>query len=414
MKTNKRLVLLFAILMISIGQSIDVYLPSMPAMTIAFNTNPAMIKLTITIAMISYGAVALIYGPLSDYFGRRPIALVGLGIFIGGSILCLLAANVYVLLFGRALQGLGFASACGVSAPTINDVYTGDSLIKAYSYIGMAMAIAPVIAPLLGGYLEHYFNWHAPFAFLLAYSVLIFILFFYFYPETNKSVRKGTFQPLQMVKSYPSMLMNLKYIGFILCLVFILTGEISYVITAPFLLQTQLSVTPIQNGWLILITVGGLLIGSFGSSKLCKRYSVIQLLFLGCVLAMIGALSMLVFAALGKMTVLKIVIPMMLFMIGAGFVYPNAIGGCMSCFPEKSGAATSLAAMFQMGATGLIATLATYLHSTDQLPLACLLFVLSTLSVASLFLATTTTAIVTLINSSMLWIKSKRRRKNKE
>ena len=119
----------------------------------------------------------MIFGPLSDYFGRRIIALVGLGIFIAGSVFCVTAASIYWLLFGRVLQGFGFASATGFSAPSISDTFAGEELIKTYAYTGMTMAITPIIAPVLGGYLQHYFGWHAAFLFLLLYS-LLFLSFF--------------------------------------------------------------------------------------------------------------------------------------------------------------------------------------------------------------------------------------------
>ena len=163
MNFNKKLILLFAILMITTWQCIDIYVPSMPSMVIALHTSTTMIQLSITIALIAYGSVALIYGPLSDYFGRRIVALVGMGIFVAGSALCMFAPNIYVLLIGRVLQGIGFASASAVAAPTLSDIYSGDELVKAYSYVGMSMAVAPIIAPVFGGYLQQYFNWHAPF-----------------------------------------------------------------------------------------------------------------------------------------------------------------------------------------------------------------------------------------------------------
>ena len=383
---NKNIVLLFSILIITTWQCIDIYLPSMPSMTVALSTTPTMIQLTITIAMIAYGSVALLYGPLSDYYGRRIIALVGLGIFVTGSILCLFAFNIYVLLVGRMLQGFGFASACGVAAPAISDVFAGEELVKACSYVGMAMAVTPIFAPVLGGYLHDYFNWHAPFVFLLLYSTIIFFLFFRFFPETKKSLKQGSLHPLQIIRGYFSILQNPKYIGLVLCLVLVFTGEISYIITAPFLFQTKLGFTPVQNGWLIIITVGGLLAGSFTSSKACKKFNIEQLLKFGCVITILGAATMFIFALLGKTNIATIILPMMLYMYGAGIIYPNAVGGCMSCFPEKTGAVCSLAAMFQTGTTGLIATVGTHLFNIGHLPLASTLLILAILTIPALCL----------------------------
>jgi Bcr/CflA subfamily drug resistance transporter len=385
MNIKNEIVLLFVILLISIGQSVDVYLPSMPAMISALHTSATLIQLSITIGLIGYGLTALIYGPLADYFGRRIIALVGLAIFTFGSIFCLFAANIYLLLLGRLLQGMGFASACGVAAPATNDVYAGDELVKAYSYIGMAIAITPVVAPVLGGYLQHYINWHAPFAFLFLYGLVIFLLFWNFFPETKKVLYQGSIHPVQIAKSYLNIMTSRRYFGFILCLIFIFAGEISYVITAPFLLQTKLGVTPIANGWLILATVGGYLIGAFSSSRLCKIWSTQTLLLIGSLFAIFGAILMFALSIITTMSIVSIIAPMVLYMLGAGLIYPSAIGGCMSIFPESTGSVSALAAMFQQLCGGLIATMTTHLHLTTQLPLAGMLMTMATLTLASLY-----------------------------
>lgn len=387
MNFNKKLILLFAILMITTWQCIDIYVPSMPSMVIALHTSAAMIQLSITIALIAYGSVALIYGPLSDYFGRRIIALVGMGIFVAGSALCMFAPNIYVLLIGRVLQGIGFASAGAVAAPALSDIYSGDELVKAYSYVGMSMAVAPVVAPVIGGYLQQYFNWHAPFIFLFLYIATIWVLFYRYFPETKKTLRQGSIHPLEITKNYLSILKNAKYVGYVLCMIFVLTGEIFYVVNAPFLLQNKLGLSPVQNGWAIIVTVGGMLIGSFASNKLCKKFSINQLLFIGGVTSIIGAGAMLLFALFSTLTVTSIVVPMMFYMLGAGMIYPNAIGGCMACFPEKTGAAASLSGMLELLVTGLIATAGVYLQSIDQLALAIILVFTSILATATLKLA---------------------------
>jgi Bcr/CflA subfamily drug resistance transporter len=382
---NRNLILVFATLGVTIGQCVDIYLPSMPTMVNVFHATPAMIQLTITIAFIAFGSVAMLFGPLSDYFGRRIIALVGLGIFIAGSAFCVTSANIYWLLFGRVLQGFGFASATGFSAPSISDTFAGEELIKAYSYTGMAMAITPIIAPVLGGYLQHYFNWRAPFAFLFLYSLVLFILFYKYFPETNKQLKTASIHPLAIIKSYLGILTSSKYFRFILCVILIFSGEILYVITAPFLLQTKLGVTPIQNGWLILITVGGFIIGTFSSSRICKIFSRTKLLFIGCSFCVVAAIAMFFLSFAMEMSVPTIVVPMMFYMIGTGIVYPSGYSGCMTCFPEKSGFSSSLTFTLQQGAAGVIATIASRFHINSQLSLSSFLLTLSLLGLLTVY-----------------------------
>jgi DHA1 family 2-module integral membrane pump EmrD-like MFS transporter len=191
--------------------------------------------------------------------------------------------------------------------------------------------------------------------------------------------------PRAIIKSYFEILTSSKYFSFILCVILIFSGEMLYIITAPFLLQTKLGVTPIQNGWLILITVGGFVIGTFLSSKICKIFSRTKLLFIGCGLCIVAAIAMLFLALVTAMSVLTIIVPVMFYMIGAGIVYPSGYSGCMTCFPEKSGASSSLTFTLQQGAAGIIATIAARFHINGQLPLSFLLLTLSLLGLVTVF-----------------------------
>lgn len=386
MYLKNHFIVFFAILIITIGQSIDIYLPSMPTMVDALHTSPILIQLSITIGLIGYGSVALIYGPMSDHFGRRIIALIGLGIFVIGSALCVVASNIYLLLVGRALQGAGYASASGVAAPAVCDVYSGQDLVKAFSYVGMAMALMPIVAPLLGGYLQHYFNWHAPFIFLFIYGLGLFIFFYKWFPETNKLIKQSSIHPLEIIKNYVAIIKYPRYLGFIFCSVFIFCGEISYVITAPFLFQTKLGLSAVQNGWLIIVTVAGFCCGSFSSKLLCKKLNVATLSLFGCFAAISGALIMLLLALFFPMSVITIISPMTFFMYGVGLVYPNAGAGCMECFPQKTGSVASLGGMLSLGIGGIITSIIASLHINSQLSLAGVLLILALLSLLMLAL----------------------------
>lgn len=381
MKIKKEFILVFAILIITTGQSVDIYLPSMPDMVKGLQTTDAMIQLSITIALIGYGIGAPVYGPLSDYFGRRFVALTGIGFFTLGSIVCMLSVNIYMLLAGRIFQGIGYASSSGVAAPAVSDVFSGESLVKAYSHVGMALVITPIVAPILGGYLHHYFSWHAPFVLLFLYGITLFALFFRYFPETKHSLKQESIHPAEIARNYISMITNLKYVGFVSCCIFIFSGEIYYLITAPFLLQTKLNITPVQNGWLILVTVGGYLTGTMISKKACKKFSIGQLMTTGCVVSITGAVIMLTCALFAKMTVLTIVAPMSCFMLGAGIIFPNAIAGAMLCFSKKAGSASSLSGMLQVGVAGITTTLAVHFGSVDIFQLAIALLIFSILAI---------------------------------
>jgi Bcr/CflA subfamily drug resistance transporter len=374
---RRNLVLFLCILLITLGQFIDIYLPSMPSMAVDLNTSVSIIQLSITLAMIAFGFV-FVYGPLSDYYGRRTVALLGISIFILGSIICILAPNIYVLLVGRVLQGgIGIACAGAVAPAAVRDIFTGQKLVRAYAYVSMFLAITPFIAPVIGGYLQHYIGWRANFGFLLLYACIIFLLFLKWFPETNSYVKQVNIVPKIIVKNYLHVLTNRKFLGFILCLVLVFSGEIAYAIVAPFLLQTKLGITPVQNGWLILFTVSGFLTGSFLSSHFSSRTNIKKPISMGMACITIGSLVMLLFALMGYMSVILLVVPMLIYMLGAGLIYSNCIAGCMGLFPEKAGIASASVSGLQIAGAGLFNVIVSHLHVNNQLPLAGILSILS-------------------------------------
>lgn len=383
MNSKNGLVILFAILIITVGQSVDIYLPSLPMISRVLHVSVAVTQLSITIALIGYGLGAPFYGPLSDHFGRRAIALTGILFFIAGSILCMLAVNVEMLLIGRLLQGVGYASSSGVAAPAVCDTFSGEHLVRAFSWIGMALMITPVVAPVFGGYLEHYMSWRAPFAFLLLYGLVLFLLFYKYFPETCKTLRQSSIHPKSILYNYGKIARHPKYMGFIFSCVLVFSGEIFYLMTAPFILQTQFKMTPIQNGWLILITVSGFLMGTFASSKLCGKIAIRPLLLTGCLISIMGATLMLLSALFGYIHVYTLLFPMMIYLVGTGVIYSNAGAGSMACFPENAGAASSLGGMMQVGIAGLISSIATRMHLEHLLPLSACLLTCSILAIGS-------------------------------
>jgi len=214
-------------------------------------------------------------------------------------------------------------------------------------------------------------------------------MFFTWFPETNKHVRQSNIHSYNIIKNYISISCHPRYLGFAFCQVFIFSGEISYAITAPFLLQNKLGLNAVQNGWLILVTVCGFLCGSFSSKILCKKFSIAQLSLLGGITSVCGAFAMLLIAFIKKMSVLTIILPMILYMYGVGLIYPNAGAGCMRCFPEKTSSVASLGWMLSLGIGGLITTIVTSLHITNQLTLAFVLLFLALLSSSMLWLVKT-------------------------
>ncbi len=372
-----RLLIFLIILLISVGQAVDIYLPSMPSMVHAFNTTDSLIQFSLSMALIGFAISTPIYGPLSDYYGRRITALTGISIFLLGTLICIFAPNINILLLGRALQGLGFGCSGALGPAILKDVLNGVELAKAYSMVGTAIAVMPVLAPILGGYLQHFFNWRASFGFLLIYALIIFTLFYYKLPETNLTLKQSTLSVKKILRNYFILLKNPQVLGYLIGIMTICAGEFSYIVMLPFLIQNNLEFTPIANGWFMLITASGLIIGGLVSTKLNQLYTTARLITLGLIFILIAVFSMLILAFIIAMNIYSIMLPLFLYTLGMGIFYPNAISGLMNLEVGNSGATSSLMTSLQVLASSATTILVAELPNRTQKPLALVMVILS-------------------------------------
>ncbi|MDF2529347.1 MAG: multidrug resistance protein, partial [Gammaproteobacteria bacterium] len=268
--SRRYFILLQSMLIVTIGQlSGYLYTPSLPAMVKQLHTTTAEAQLTLSLTLIAYGSAQLLYGALSDYYGRRRLVLFGLVVFICGSGITVLSDSIHMLLAGRVVQGVGMG-AVGLTRVINRDVFKGPEFLKVSSYITMILAVTPILAPLLGGYIQDYIGWRGNFFFLLIYAVIILIVVSFKLPETNTKPHKGhpTLKALQ--EAYGLVISNKKFMAFLCCSMLAFSAESSYTIVAPFLLQNELGWSAVAYGWLGLFTVFGFLAGSVVASKLAN------------------------------------------------------------------------------------------------------------------------------------------------
>ena len=181
-----RMALLIAIAAVS-PLGINLYLPSMPGMARALGVDFTTIQLTLSLYLAAMAVGQLIIGPLSDRFGRRPVLLIGLTVFVIGSLICLAAQNVGLLIFGRVVQAFGGTAGITLSRAIVRDLYGRNQVASMIGYVTMGMAVAPMIAPTIGGVLETLFGWRASFAFLMVFGGLALLFAFWHLSETNRN-----------------------------------------------------------------------------------------------------------------------------------------------------------------------------------------------------------------------------------
>jgi DHA1 family 2-module integral membrane pump EmrD-like MFS transporter len=386
----KHWVLTLTILLLMVMQfSSDLSLPSFPAMQADLGVSAGDIQLTTLYSIICFGLSLFVWGPCSDCFGRRPVALMGLLIFIMGCGVCVFSETWLPLMLGRCLQGIGIGSAGALSPALPKDIFSGKKLVWAFALLSMSMGAFPIMAQISGGYLQAAFGWRSNFIFLTGLGVFTFLLFWRTFPETNTYATEARqqFSVVSLLKQSIAVLQDLPFAGYVLCLTLVYAGEIAYSIVAPFIIQNQLGLNPVQHGWLSFFTGGGLLVGAGVSAKLSEKVNIHHLISIGIFLMLISAISMIFFVHVEYYSVQTVIGPMTLYMIGAGMLYPNCIAGIMDRFPQQSGVVGALMSSLQMVGAGVFNTTVTFYHIDQQKPLSFLLFALVCLTFLSFYTA---------------------------
>src|SRR4051812_1313212 len=194
--------------------TMSMYTPSMPAIAHALGADPGMVQATLSIYLIGFAVGQLFYGPLSDRFGRRPVLILGLVIFVAGSAACGLAESIEVLIAARLVQALGAAAGSTLGRAMVRDLYARDQAARVLSIIGMALSVAPAVGPVVGGYLPVWFNWHAIFAALGTAGLALLVTVALVMPETNRAPDAHALRPGRIVSSFAELIRSPTYIGY--------------------------------------------------------------------------------------------------------------------------------------------------------------------------------------------------------
>jgi Bcr/CflA subfamily drug resistance transporter len=367
---NKSTILLLTFLIVTIGQfACAIYLPSMPAMRRALLTDPEHIKLTYSWLLAAYGLSMLVYGPLSDSIGRKRVLIIGMAIYLVGSVITCVTNDLSILVFGRVIQGLGLGSA--TVAKAINkDTFAGGQFIKASAYISMGIAVTPIVAQVLGGYIQHFFGWRGNFVFMFLYGFVVVAFAYWALPETNKNPT-GNFSLKIIAKDYRHVLASSLFVGLLLISTLTFSEEMIYNVTGPFLLQGVLGLSSVEYGWLSIFLVVGFMAGSYTTSYMATRTNLMTQLFSGQCIILIAVVTLL--ALSGQFNVYVILLPMMLFMFGNSMTLISSGSAGMMLFPDAAGTAGAVQGGVMLCTAGIMSSIAAELPMHSQRPLGFML-----------------------------------------
>jgi len=333
--------------------STDFYLPSLPTIGIALATDVATVQLTLSVFLAGFAVAQLVYGPLSDRFGRRPALLTGFGLFTLASVGCAVATSIEMLVVARLLQALGACAGPVLGRTVVRDVYGREGAARMLAYIGAAMALAPLIGPIIGGYLTIWFGWRANFVVLALYGATAFAGVLLALDETNPHLGETT-GPAQMLRNYLGFLRHRPYVGYVLCHTSTYCGLFAFISGSSFVFINVLGLSPDRYGLCFAAAVAGYILGAVISGRIVKRVGLERMVPIGALVCAASGLAMAGIAVSGFAIVWTILAPMMVYMFGVGFVLPNAMAGALGPFPTRAGAASALLGFTQMGIAALV------------------------------------------------------------
>ena len=335
--------------LVALGQiSTSIYIPSMPSIVVDLATTPDRVNLTLTGFLLGFALCQMIFGPISDRFGRRPVLFVGLGSYLAASLLCALAPGIGVLIAGRVLQGMAACAGPVLGRAIVRDIYGPSRTAAAMAYIGAALAISPAVAPIIGGYLQVWFGWRAAFVFLTVVGTLIFVATWLLLAETNPGDRRSESGARGLLNACVTLLRDRRYLGYTLVVAFVFAGLMAFAAGGPFVFIELLGLSPDNYGMLSVFTVAAYLASSLAAGRLAGRLALHRLALLGIIGALVGGGAMVALAAFASPSVVGVVAPMAVFTAGLGVALPAGIAGAMAPFPHIAGAASALLGFIQM------------------------------------------------------------------
>lgn len=345
--------------------TIDTYLPSFPAMAADMGVSQTMVQQTLTAYLIPFAFMMLFHGALSDAFGRRPIILIGLTGYVLASIGCALAPNMTVLLLCRALQGLVAGAGTAIGRALIRDAYQGFEAQRMMSRVMMIFAIAPAIAPLIGGTLQVLFGWRSNFWFLTLFGAILLVACWRYLPETHPPHARQRFAPAPLLAAYRHVGLNLRFLLLSGVTALSFGAFFIYVLSAPAFIYRHLGLNEHGFAWLFISGVIGMMAGSYLSGRLAGKLAPVRTVWLGFALMLAASaynnLYYLWFTPQVPWSVLHQVVGAM----GMALAMPSASLMVLDFFPRNRGMAASLQSCLQSLIIAFVAAIAAPLFSTS-------------------------------------------------
>jgi DHA1 family bicyclomycin/chloramphenicol resistance-like MFS transporter len=337
--------------------STDMYVPSLPAIGHALHAPTAQVQLTISSYLVGFAVGQILYGPLSDRFGRRPVLLAALVLYAIGSVICATTQSIDALIAARPVQALGGAGAIVLARAVVRDLYSGARAGRELSLMGSIQAFAPIMAPMIGGVLQTVFGWRASFILLVIIAVLAGSATARLLPETLQKPTPGPFSLVAMGRLYRSVLEHGNFLAHLGIMTAMFVGLYAWVSGASIVIQGVYGLSPLAFGLTYAAGSLGYMLGTHIAARIVMRLGLDPVIGLGTAIMAVGGLAMAAVAALGLTSVVWLVLGMTIYLAGMGLAMPQTMAAALTPFPDRAGTASSLMGFTQQSFAAVAAAL---------------------------------------------------------
>jgi DHA1 family bicyclomycin/chloramphenicol resistance-like MFS transporter len=367
--------------------SLNILVPAMPGLATKLAADPAHVQLTVSLYLMGLAAAQLVFGPLSDRFGRRPVVLAGLALATVASTAAIFAASIATLVIARVAQSLGASTGQTIGRAIIRDLYDRQHAASMIGLVTSVVVLMPMIAPLIGGILDTLFGWEAIFAFTAAVSFAICAWAMLDLPET-RNLSLGPNWERHFRADLAALATSPRFFGYALCAGLGSAPFFSFLGAAPHVVVSMLGRTSAEYGLWFFVPSIGFMAGNFAVSRLTTRFGIDALIWWGIALTIAGCLlNVSVYVALPGWEMATIFLPQIVIGFGNGLLLPTSIAGAVSIRPQVAGTASGVTGFVQMGIAAVAAQLGGHVisHAADALPMLLLMLIFGVATAAAVF-----------------------------
>lgn len=349
--------------------SIDMYLPAFPEIAKGLNTTVAQVMLSLSSFFIGISIGQFIYGPLLERFGRKKPLYVGLVLYLLASIGCALATSANALIAFRLLQALGGCAGMVASRAIVRDLFKANEMAKVFSTLMLVVAVSPIIAPTLGGYIAAVASWRLVFAVLILVNVIIIVGIYFFLPESKQPDPSYSLKAGAITRSFIGILVNPRFYAYALTGAISYGGLSAYVSGSPNVFMEVFGISEKEFGWTFAIVALGIISASQVNNLALKKYSSERIIQFALTCQSILGITLAALALFGVAGLYSTIILIFWFLACQGFVFPNASALSLASFGHNAGTASALMGGIQMAVGAGASALVSVLQNRTALPM---------------------------------------------